>query len=109
MSQPDFGVENCTWKAKDGKVIKYTKETHQLTTWEDWNEYHLQITKWPKNTSIEIVVLSGDEGYDSESRWSSSEVYRYVKMPHAEFEPRREELIRKVLELANQQFGYLAF
>ncbi|MEG4087638.1 hypothetical protein [Microcoleus sp. POL10_C6] len=73
MSQPDFDVENCTWQAKDGKVIKYTKETHQLTTWEDWNEYHLQITKWPKNTSIEIVVLSGDEGYDSESRWSSSE------------------------------------
>ena len=52
-------------------------------------EYHLQITRWPQTTSIEIVVISGDEGYDSESRWSHSEIYRLTKMPHAEFDAQR--------------------
>ena len=51
--------------------------------------------------------MSGDQGYDSESRWSNSTVYRYVKPPHAEFDAKRQELIQKVVELANQQFGYI--
>ncbi|MEG4533383.1 hypothetical protein [Microcoleus sp. D2_18a_D3] len=103
----EFEIKYGTWESKDGKLIKYTKESCQLNSYDDWSEYHLQITRWPKTTSIEIVVISGDEGYDSESRWSNSTVYRYIKLPHAEFDAKRQELIQKVVELANQQFGYI--
>ncbi|MEG4047335.1 hypothetical protein [Microcoleus sp. Pol17_C1] len=103
----DFDRENGTWTGKDGKLVKYTKETRQLNSHDDWSEYHLQITKWPKTTSIEIVVMSGDQGYDSESRWSRSEVHRLIKLPHAEFEAQRDQLIEKILKLANEQFGHL--
>ncbi|WP_445245754.1 hypothetical protein [Microcoleus sp. OTE_8_concoct_300] len=102
-------IEHGTWKSKDGKLVKYTKENYRLNSQDDFNEYHLQITRWPKTTSIEIVVMSGDEGDDYENRWSDSTVYRYVKLPHAEFEAKRDELIQKVVELANQQFGYITF
>lgn len=102
-------IEHGTWKSKDGKRVKYTKESYQLNSQDDFNEYHLQITRWPKTTSIEIVVISGDEGYDSESRWSDSQIYRYIKLPHAEFEAKRDELIQKIVQLANQQFGYITF
>lgn len=104
---PEFQTEHGTWESKDGKSVTYTKETCLLHSHDDWSEYHLQITRWPKTTSIEIVVMSGDQGYDSESRWSSSDVYRYVKLPHAEFDAKRDELIQKVVELANTQFGVL--
>jgi hypothetical protein len=52
-------------------------------------------------------VISGDEGYDSESRWSHSEIHRLTKLPHAEFDAHRDELIQRILKLANEQFGYL--
>ncbi|MEG4350274.1 hypothetical protein QUA74_11080 [Microcoleus sp. LAD1_D3] len=103
----EFDIENGTWTGKDGKLVKYTKETRQLSSHDDWSEYHLQITRWPKTTSIEIVVMSGDQGYDSESRWSRSEVHRLTKLPHAEFEAQRDQLIEKILKLANEQFGHL--
>ena len=103
----DFDIEQGTWESKDGKLIKYTKESCLLNSYDDWNEYHLQITRWPQTTSIEIVVLSGDEGYDSESRWSHSEIHRLTKLPHAEFAVRKDELIQEILRLANEKFGYL--
>ena len=103
----DFEIKHGTWESKDGKLIKYTKESRQLNSYDDWSEYHLQITRWPKTTSIEIVVISGDEGYDSESRWSHSEIHRLTKLPHAEFAVRKDELIQEILRLANEQFGYL--
>ena len=103
----DFEIKHGTWESKDGKLIKYTKESRQLNSHDDWSEYHLQITRWPKTTSIEIVVISGDEGYDSESRWSHSEIHRLTKLPHAEFAVRKDELIQEILRLANKQFGYL--
>lgn len=103
----DFDTEQGVWKSKDGKPIKYTRETRQLNSHDDWNQYHLQITRWPQTISIEIVVISGDRGYDTESAWVASEVYRYVKLPHAEFDIQRDKLIKKTLELANKQFGYL--
>ena len=40
----DFDIENGTWTGKDGKLVKYTKETRQLSSHDDWSEYHLQIT-----------------------------------------------------------------
>ena len=103
-----FETQHGTWQSKDGKSIQYTKHSCLLNSYDDFSEYHLQITRWPKTTSIEIVVMSGDQGYDdSDSRWSNSDVYRYVKMPHAEFDAKRDELIQKVIELANTQFGVL--
>ena len=103
----EFDIEHGTWKSKDGKLVKYTKESRQLNSHDDWSEYHLQITRWPKTTSIEIVILSGDEGFDSESLWSHSEVHRLTKLPHAEFDAQRDELIQRILKLANEEFGYL--
>ena len=103
----DFDIEQGTWESKDGKLIKYTKESCLLNSYDDWNEYHLQITRWPQTTSIEIVVLSGDQGFDSESRWSHSEIHRLTKLPHAEFAVRKDELIQEILRLANEKFGCL--
>jgi len=104
---PEFEIKHGTWESKNGKLIKYTKESRQLNSHDDWSEYHLQITRWPKTTSIEIVVISGDEGYDSESRWSHSEIYRLTKLSHAEFDAQRDEVIQRILKLANEEFGYL--
>lgn len=108
ISKIVFDIEHGIWESKDGKPIKYTREIRQLSSDDYWSQYHLQITRWPQTTSIEIVVISGDEGYDSESRWYlNSEIYRYVKLPHAEFDAQRDELIEKILRLANKEFGYL--
>jgi len=41
----DFEIKHGTWKSKDGKLIKYTKESCLLNSYDDWNEYHLQITR----------------------------------------------------------------
>ena len=104
----EFEVENGTWLTKEGKLVKYTKESCQLNSYDDYSEYYLQITTWPKTRSIEIVVISGDEGHDSESRWSHSRIYRLTKLPHAQFDEQRDELIEKILKLANEQIGFLS-
>lgn len=95
-----------TWTTDEGKSISYTRESCQLIiSDDDWNDYFIQITRWPKTTSIEILVISGDEGFDAETRWSSEKIYRLDKLPHAEFEARRDELIEKAIEVANKNFG----
>lgn len=108
------GTWNGTWKSKNGKLVKYTRESYQLNnSQDDYGEYYLQITKWPKTTSVEIVMIVKEEGHDTESQWSNSKFHRYikrcVKLPHAEFEAKRDELIRNALQLANQEFGYITF
>ena len=94
------------WTTDEGKSIPYTRESCQLIiTDDDWNDYFLQITRWPKTTTIEISVVSGDEGFDAETRWSSEQIYRLAKFPHAEFDLRKDELIEKAIKLANKKFG----
>jgi hypothetical protein len=41
----DFEIKHGTWESKDGKLIKYTKESRQLNSHDDWSEYQLQITR----------------------------------------------------------------
>ena len=41
----EFDIEHGTWQSKDSKLIKYTKENYQLNSYDDFSEYHLQITK----------------------------------------------------------------
>jgi hypothetical protein len=94
------------WITDEGKSIPYTRESCPvIISDDDWNDYFLQITIWPKNTTIEISVVSGDEGFDAETRWSDEQIYRLAKLPHAEFELPRNELIKKAIELANEKFG----
>lgn len=104
----EFEVEHGTWSTKDGKLVKYTKESCKLNSYDYYSEYYLQITTWAKTRSIEIVAISGDEGHDSESRWSHSQIHRLTKLPHAEFDEQRNELIKKILKLANEQIGFLS-
>lgn len=104
----DISSEQGSWRTKKGKSIPYTRERCQLLIEDDWNDYYLQITKWPKNTTIEIAVVSGDPGYDAESRWSNEQIYRLVKLPHRDFVKRQTELIQDALDFANNLLICLA-
>ena len=101
----DISSEQGSWKTKEGKSIPYLRERCQLLINDDWNDYYLQITKWPKNTTIEISVISGDLGYDAESRWSKEQIYCLAKLSHTEFALRKSELIQDAIEYANNLFG----
>ena len=103
----DISSEQGSWRTKEGKSIPYLRERCQLLIDDDWNDYYLQITKWPKNTTIEISVVSGDPGYDAESRWSKEQVYRLAKLSHTEFARRKAELIQDAIEFANNLVIYL--
>jgi len=104
----DISSEQRSWRTTEGKSIPYTRERCQLLIEDDWNDYYLQITKWPKNTTIEIAVVSGDPGYDAESRWSNEQIYRLVKLPHRDFVKRQTELIQDAIEFANNLLISLA-
>jgi len=104
----DISSEQGSWRTKEGKSIPYTRERCQLVIDDDWNDYYLQITKWPKNTTIEIAVVSGDPGYDAESRWSTEQIYRLVKLPHRDFVKRQTELIQDAIDFANNLLICLA-
>ena len=104
----DISSEQGSWRTKEGKSIPYTRERCQLLIEDDWNDYYLQITKWPKNTTIEIAVVSGDLGYDAESRWSNEQIYRLVKLPHRDFVKRQTELIQDAIDFANNLLICLA-
>ena len=103
----DIFSEQGSWRTKEGKLIPYLKERCQLLIDDGSNDYYLQITKWPKNTTIEISVVSGDPGYDAESRWSKEQVYRLAKLSHTEFARRKAELIQNAIEFANNLVIYL--
>jgi hypothetical protein len=104
----DISSEQGSWRTKEGKSIPYTRERCQLLIDDDWNDYYLQITKWPKNTTIEIAVVSGHPGYDAESRWSNEQIYRLVKLPHRDFVKRQTELIQDAIDFANNLLICLA-
>ena len=104
----DISSEQGSWRTKERKSIPYTRERCQLLIDDDWNDYYLQITKWPKNTTIEIAVVSGDPGYDAESRWSNEQIYRLVKLPHRDFVKRQTELIQDAIDFANNLLICLA-
>lgn len=97
----EISSEQSSWTTKEGKSIPYTRERCQLLIDDGWNDYYLQITKWPKNTTLEISVVSGDPGYDAESRWSKEQVYRLAKLSHTEFAKRKGELIQDAIDFAN--------
>ena len=104
----DISSEQGSCRTKEGKSIPYKRERCQLLIDDDWNDYYLQITKWPKNTTIEIAVVSGDPGYDAESRWSNEQIYRLVKLPHRDFVKRQTELIQDAIDFANNLLICLA-
>ena len=103
----DISTENGSWTTKEGKLIPYTRRRCELLIDDGWNDYYLQITKWPKNTTIEISVVSGDPGYDAESRWSKEQIYRLAKLSHTEFALQKSELIQDAIEFANNLVIYL--
>lgn len=104
----DISSEQGSWITKEGKSIPYTRERCQLLIEDDWNDYYLQITKWPKNTTIEIAVVSGYPGYDAESRWSNEQINHLVKLPHRDFVKRQTELIQDAIDFANNLLICLA-
>lgn len=106
LKMPNFIVKESSWETKNGKVIRYRKETCKLNSYDDRYEYHLQITRWPRNTSIDIVIIDTEEE-DCYKRCVDSEIFRLSKLPHAKFELQRDELIQKILRLGNEKFGYL--
>lgn len=95
-----------SWTTDEGKLIPYTRESCKLIiSDDDWNDYFVQITRWSKNTTVEISVISRDEGFDAETRWSNQQIYSLAKLSHTEFAVRKTELIQDAIEYANNLFG----
>ena len=102
----DMRFSQGFWTTAQGESIPYTRESCQILINDDiGNDYSLQITRWAKNTTIEISIVSGDVGADADKRWISEDIHRIAKLPHAEFDLQRNELIESAIEIANQLFG----
>lgn len=94
------------WKSPEGKLISYVRETSQLLfDTNDFTNYFLQITKWSKNTSIEILEIFSIDSFDVENIHVEEIIYHFCKLPHNEFEAQRDELIVQAIALADRKFN----
>ena len=94
------------WKSPEGKLIPYVRETSQpLFDTSDFTNYFLQITKWSKNTSIEILEIFSINSFDVEDIHVEETIYHFCKLPHNEFEAQRDKLIVQAIALADKKFN----
>jgi hypothetical protein len=96
------------WETRDGKSIPYVRQSYQLTTDDDGNDYFLLIMIWPKNTTIEISVVEKYPYFldiDSETRCLDEKTHRIAKVTNAEFQLQKDELIEKAIEFVNAELA----
>jgi len=100
--------EHDTWESPEGKLIPYIRFSKFIMPENnDFDRYHISITIWEKNISVEIIESCGECGteIDSDERWAMIRIFRIAKVPHAEFLARSNELIqlayRKLYEIFN--------
>jgi len=100
--------EHDTWKSPEGKKIPYIRfNKFIMPDNDDFNRYHISITIWSKNVSVEIIESCGECGpeIDSDERWAMNRIYRVVKVPHAEFLERSDELIQLAYRKLYEKFN----
>jgi len=95
-----FTLSNGVWTTPQGKHIPYSRETCEVV-----DDYCVRITKWPKNTTLDIVVFVGEDSTESDERWLFEEIYRVAKLPHEQFDLHKGRLIEKAIELAERVYS----
>jgi len=100
MSQFPMRKSEGVWLNDQGKSIPYTKESYDITN-DELSNYSIEVTKWSKNTTISISIVTSDKGIDDdwETRSLTESIHRLAKMPHSEFDSQKAELIARALEL----------
>ena len=99
--------ERDTWESPDGKKIPFIRFSKFIfPDNDDMNSYHIAVTIWSKNISIEIIQSCGECGpeIDSEDRWAMIKIYRITKVSHAEFIERSDELIQQANRILYEKF-----
>ena len=99
--------EHDNWDSPEGKLIPYIRFNKFIMPGnDDFNQYHISITIWSKNISVEIIESCGECGAetDSEDRWAMIKIYRIAKVPHAEFLERSDELIQQANRILYEKF-----
>ena len=94
------------WKSPEGKLIPYIKEVSQTPLpfdTDDFSNYFLLITKWPKNTSISILEIFSS--FDVKDICIEETIHHFCKLSHNEFEARKDELIAQAIALADKKFN----
>ena len=73
---------------------------------ENWLRFCLQITKWPVNTHVRLLLFCRGEGFpgsDKPSLWLFDRAYEIDKLSNTDFEKKREKLILKYTKLAQSR------
>ena len=95
--------ERDTWESPDGKKIPFIRFSKFIFPGnDDMNSYHIAITIWSKNISIEIIQSCSE--HDSE-QWATTKIHRIAKVPHAEFIERSNELIQQANRNLYEKFN----
>jgi len=99
MSQLQMRESEGIWLNDQGKSISYTKEIYDVTN-DELSNYSIEVTKWSKNTTISISIVTGDKGIDDEweTRSLTESIHRLAKMPHSEFDSQKAELIARAID-----------
>ncbi|MCF3609016.1 hypothetical protein L2E81_21515 [Planktothrix agardhii 1033] len=70
--------ERDTWESPDGKKIPFIRFSKFIFPGnDDMNSYHIAITIWSKNISIEIIQSCSE--HDSE-QWATTKIHRIAKV-----------------------------
>jgi hypothetical protein len=80
------------WLSPEGKEIPFTTETILTINGEEEGLYQIQITQWPKSTSLEIIH-SYDLNDDPLDPCIQKKIYQVGKFSHSEFKEKKEQLI----------------
>lgn len=94
-----FTLSNGVWTTPQGRQIVYSKETCQV-----FDDCFIQITKWPKNIILEVVVLRGKGGFKFDKPCVFEETYRVAKLSRHRFELYKGKLIQKAVEVAQSLY-----
>ncbi|HEY9865500.1 MAG TPA: hypothetical protein V6D21_15100 [Candidatus Obscuribacterales bacterium] len=100
--------ERDEWESPEGKMIPYIRfSKFIMPDNDDFNQYHIAFTIWPKTVSLEIIESCGECGaeIDSEDRWAMIQPYRITKVSHAEFIERSDELIQQMEKTLYEKFN----
>jgi len=103
MNNLEMQQSKGVWTTDDDKSIPFVKESYAVIS-DEFNNYSIEITRWSKNTTIQISVVSGDRGIDDEweTRSVTEKIYNLAKLPHAEFDVEKAELIEKAINFIEE-------
>lgn len=102
-----FEREDDTWESPEGKIIPFIRFSKFIMPENnDFDRYHISITIWARNVSVEIIETYGECGaeIDSDERWVETRIFRICKVPHAEFLEKTDDLIQSAYNYLYEKF-----